>query len=276
MSFYSNPKKRSFWLCFAFISLILIVSCGPRGSDSSGEDSIELTLSAAASLKDALENIETIYEEENPNISLTLNLASSGSLRQQIEQGAPVDILISAAPVHLNTLQEKGLIVTETRRDLLKNTMVLIVPKNNPASLKSFQDLSNGSYQQISLGEPESVPAGKYAKEILTNLGIFDKIEAKIVYAKDVRQVLSYVATGNVDAGIVYQTDAKISDAVTIVETAADNTHSPIVYPLAVIQGTKHPQAAQELINFMFSSEAKAVFEKYGFSPLEKSGESEK
>ncbi len=268
-----NRQKRSLGLSAVLISLILTVSCSSRDLNSSPESTtIALTLSAAASLKDAMENIETIYEQQNPHISLTLNLASSGSLRQQIEQGAPVDIFISAAPGYLNSLEEKGLIITETRRDLLQNTMVLIVPQNNPASLNSFQDLSQGNYQQISLGEPESVPAGKYAKEILTNLGIFDKIKAKIVYAKDVRQVLSYVATGNVDAGIVYRTDANISDAVTIVETAAEKTHSPIVYPIAAIQGTKNPEAGQKLINFMFGSEAKAIFEKYGFSPIENSG----
>ena len=266
MRTYTKQKKWPWGLFLLLVSLILTVSCSPGANES--EESIELTLSAAASLKDAMENIETIYEQQNPNISLTLNLASSGSLRQQIEQGAPVDVFISAAPGHVNTLQEKGLIVEETRRDLLKNTMVLIAPKDNPASINSFQDLSTANYQQISIGEPESVPAGKYAKEVLTNLGIFEEVEAKIVYAKDVRQVLSYVATGNVDAGIVYRTDASISDAVTIVETAADNTHSPIVYPIAVIEGTKNIEAAKELINFLFGSDAKAVFEKYGFSAI--------
>lgn len=261
----TKPQKRGWKLFLLLCSLILTVSCGSGGNDS---ESIELTLSAAASLKDVMENIEIIYEQQNPNISLTLNLASSGSLRQQIEQGAPVDVFISAAPEYVNALQEKKLIVEETHRDLLKNTMVLIVPKENSASINSFQDLSTANYQQISIGEPESAPAGKYAKEVLTNLGIFDEIEAKIVYAKDVRQVLNYVAAGNVDAGIVYRTDANISDAVAIVETAAENTHSPIVYPIAAIEGTKNLEAAKELINFMFASEAKAVFEKYGFTPI--------
>jgi len=270
---YINKKKWPRGLFLLLVSLILTVSCGPGANDSStesapAEQSIEITLSAAASLKDAMENIEAVYEQQNLNVSLTLNLASSGSLRQQIEQGAPVDVFISAAPGHVNILQEKGLIIEETRRDLLKNTMVLIVPKDNPASINSFQNLSTANYRQISIGEPESVPAGKYAKEVLTNLGIFEEVYAKIVYAKDVRQVLSYVATGNVDAGIVYRTDANISDTVTIVETAADNTHSPIVYPIAVIQGTKNLEAAKELINFMFASDAKAILEKYGFTPI--------
>ncbi|MDY6802648.1 MAG: molybdate ABC transporter substrate-binding protein [Cyanobacteriota bacterium] len=265
MIIYPNRKKISIWLCWIVISLILTVSCAPGGSDFSGEESINLTLSAAVSLKDALENIETIYESQNPNVSLTLNLASSGSLRQQIERGAPVDVFISAATKHTDILQEKGLIIEETRRDLLKNTIVLIVPQNNPASINSFLDLSAGNYQQFSIGEPESVPAGKYAKEVLTNLGIFDKIKAKIVYAKDARQVLTYVAAGNVDAGIVYRTDGNIYDAVTIVEIAAENSHSPVVYPIAAIKGTKNIEAAKDLMNFMFGAEAKAVFEQYGF-----------
>lgn len=270
MIIYPNRKKISTRLCWIVISLILTVSCGPGDRDSSSQSttadrSINITLSAAVSLKDAMENIKTVYQGQNPHISLTLNLASSGSLRQQIERGAPVDVFISAAAKHTDLLQEKGLIIEETRRDLLKNTMVLIVPKNNPASINSFQDLSRGNYQQISIGEPESVPAGKYAKEVLTNLGIFEKIKAKIVYAKDVRQVLSYVATGNVDAGIVYRTDANIFDAAIVVETAAENTHSPVVYPIAAIEGTKNLEPAKDLINFLLGAEAKAVFEKYGF-----------
>ncbi len=265
MRFYNN-KKWPIWLCWIALSLILTVSCAPGNPRSTAADrSINLTLSAAVSLKDAMENIETIYESKNPHVSLTLNLASSGSLRQQIERGAPVDVFISAATKHTDLLQEKGLIIEQTRRDLLENTIVLIVPKNNPASINSFLDLSAGNYQQISIGEPESVPAGKYAKEVLTNLGIFEKIKAKIVYAKDARQVLTYVAAGNVDAGIVYRTDANISDAVTIVETAAQNSHSSVVYPIAAIEGTKNIEPAKDLINFLFGAEAKAVFEKYGF-----------
>ncbi|MGB3513741.1 MAG: molybdate ABC transporter substrate-binding protein [Microcoleaceae cyanobacterium] len=261
-------------MCTAILSCFLTISCSQTTDNSSSEPTtspVNLTVSAAASLKDAMEEIKPIYEQQNPNISLTLNLASSGSLRQQIEQGAPVDLFISASPYHINMLQKKGLIVEETSRDLLKNQMVLIVPTENTAAVKTFQDLTKDTIKNISIGEPESVPAGKYGKEVLTYLGIYETLEPKIVFAKNVRQVLNYVATGNVDAGIVYRTDTNASDAVKIVANAPDNSHTPVIYPIAVIKDSKNIEAAKKLEDFMFTSEAKAVFEKYGFITVFKS-----
>lgn len=274
---YKNKKQATISIGLAGILLLFILGCSPRADEgqypsNATNKPIELTVSAAASLRDAMVEIENLYEGQNPNISLILNLASSGSLRQQIEQGAPVDVFISAAEKHINILQQKSLIADETRRNLLKNSMVLIVPQDNLASINSFQDLSQSNYQQFSIAEPESAPAGRYAREVLTNLGIFERVKSKIVYAKDVRQVLSYVATNNVDAGIVYQTDANISDQVKIVEIAPENAHATVVYPMAIVKGTKNSEAAVEFIDFMFGTEAKAVFEKYGFITVELSG----
>lgn len=267
--------KKNQILAFTSVAMLccfLTISCSQTTDGSSSEPTtspINLTLSAAASLKDAMAEIKPIYEQKKPNTSLTLNLASSGSLRQQIEQGAPVDVFISASPSHLNMLQEKGLIVDETRRNLLKNQIVLIVPNENTAAVNTFQDLTKNTIQNISIGEPESVPAGKYGKEVLTFLGIYETLEPKIVFAKDVRQVLNYVATGNVDAGIVYRTDTNASDAVKIVANAPDDSHTPVVYPIAVIKDSKNIEAAKEIEEFLFTPEAKAVFEKYGFIVLQ-------
>ena len=255
----------------AILSCLLIISCSPNTNNSSSQPTasiINLTVSAAASLRDAIAEIQPIYEQKNPNTSLTLNLASSGSLRQQIEQGAPVDLFISASPSHVNMLQEKDLIIDETRRDLLKNQMVLIVPTENTASVNTFQDLIKDTISKISIGEPKSVPAGKYGQEVLTSLGIYETLEPKIVFAKNVRQVLNYVATGNVDAGIVYRTDTNASDAVKIVANAPEKSHTPVVYPIAVIKDSKNIEATKQLEEFMFTPEAKAVFEKYGFITL--------
>ncbi|NET28502.1 molybdate ABC transporter substrate-binding protein [Okeania sp. SIO1I7] len=260
-------------ICMAILSCLLTISCSQTRDNSSSDltaSTINLTVSAATSLKDAMEEIEPIYEQKNTNTSLTLNLSSSGSLRQQIEQGAPVDLFISASPSHINILQEKGLIIDESRRDLLKNQMVLIVPTENTAAVNTFQDLTKDTIQNISIGEPESSPAGKYAQEVLTSLGIYQTVEPKIVFAKNVRQVLNYVATGNVDAGIVYRTDTNASNAVNIVANAPDDSHTPVVYPIAVIKDSKNIEAVKQLEEFMFTPEAKAVFEKYGFITLEK------
>jgi molybdate transport system substrate-binding protein len=267
-------KKRTFWLFGSLLifSFLLVINLGKinkfySASFAQSNQSIDLTVSAAASLQDALEAIEPIYKNNQTEVDITYNFGSSGSLQQQIEQGAPVDIFISAATKQMNALEAKNLLLPGTRRDLLKNEMVLIVPKDN-TTIQSFADLGTDALTQIALGEPESVPAGKYAEEILTSLGILDAVKPKAVYGKDVRQVLNYVATGNVDAGIVYTSDAKVSDNVKVVATASEDSHSPVVYPIAVLQDSANPEAAKELENFLFTPEAQTIFEEYGFMPV--------
>ncbi|MGD1804935.1 molybdate ABC transporter substrate-binding protein [Dapis sp. BLCC M126] len=268
-------KKRAIatWKFIVILTCLSIISCSPNTNNSSSQSTasrINLTVSAAASLKDVMTEIKPIYEQEKTNVSLTLNLASSGSLRQQIEQGAPVDLFISASPSHINMLQEKGIIIDESPRNLLKNQMVLIVPQENTASVNTFQDLTKDPISKISIGEPKSVPAGRYGKEVLTSLGIYEAVEPKIVFAKNVRQIVNYVATGNIDAGIVYRTDTNASEEVKIVANAPEKSHTPVVYPIAIIKDSKNIEAAKQLEEFMFTPEVKAVFEKYGFITLEK------
>jgi molybdate transport system substrate-binding protein len=226
--------------------------------------SVELTVSAAVSLKNALDEVKHLYAESNPDVSIAVNYGASGSLELQIEQGAPVDVYLSAAPKQMDALESKGLLLEGTRRDLLGNEVVLIVPKNTSA-ISSFQDLAKPNVRQVALGEPETVPAGQYAKEVLTNLGIYDTVRAKAIWAKDVRQVLTYVATANVDAGIVYLTDARSSSKVKIVVQAPETSHTPIVCPVAVIKSSKNPAAAKQFSAFLGGPEAGAIFEKYGF-----------
>lgn len=222
----------------------------------------ELLISAAASLTDAMNDIGKLYQADK-GIKITFNFGSSGSLQQQIEQGAPADIFISAATKQMKALDEKGLILKDTSKNLLKNRMVLVVPKDS-TKIKDFNDLTEAKV--IALGEPESVPAGKYAQELLTKLELWDKVSSKAVYAKDVRQVLAYVESGDADAGIVYRTDALISDKVKVAALADEKLHSPVVYPAAVVKDSKNPEAARDFIQFLSSDKAQAVFEKYGFS----------
>jgi len=223
-----------------------------------------LTVSAAASLRESLQEIQSLYKQSKPNVKITYNLGASGSLQQQIEQGAPVDIFISAAAKQIDALQAKNLLLSGTRRNLLTNQMVLIA-SSNEQNLTNIKDLIRPQLKRIALGEPRSVPAGQYAAEILKYYGIFDQVKPKIIYAKDVRQVLTYVETGNVNAGFVYTTDAKNSNQVKIVTTAPASTHAPIVYPVAVLKSSKNLAVAKEFIQFLFSSQAKSVFTKYGF-----------
>lgn len=223
-----------------------------------------MTISAAASLKEAMGDIKQLYTQEKPNVTITYNFGASGALQQQIEQGAPVDIFFSAASKQMDALQEQGLLIASTRKNLLTNQLVLITPKS-ATPISDFKNLTDASVKKVALAEPKSVPAGKYAQEVLTSLGIFDKVKPKTVFAKDVRQVLNYVETGNVDAGIVYETDAKVSKKVKVVATAAANLHSPIIYPVAVLKRSQNGAIANEFIQFLDRDQAKTVFEKYGF-----------
>src|SRR5215831_12282367 len=147
----------------------------------------ELTLSAAVSLKDALDEIVRSYAAANPGVTVLTNYGASGTLLLQIEQGAPVDIFISAAPRQMDALAAKGLLLDGTRADLLRNEVVLIVPQNSRAKIASFQDLAKPDVKQVAVGEPATVPAGQYAKEVLTHFGIYDAVQAKAILAKDVR-----------------------------------------------------------------------------------------
>ena len=240
-------------------------------SPSQATPSKQLTVSAAASLKNAMEEIKPIYEQKYSGTEIIYNFASSGSLQRQIEQGAPVDVFISAATNKMEALEKQNLLLTRTRQNLLKNQIVLIVPhrnQKNELKLERFKDLTTQEIDRIALGEPASVPAGKYAQEVLTSFEIADRINDRAIYGKDVRQVLNYVATGNVDAGIVYRTDARIAEGVEIAAIAPETSHSPVIYPIAVIQDSNRPEVAIELIEFLTTPEAQAVFKDYGFATI--------
>ena len=246
---------------------LLLVGCGQTTSDSVSATQarpVSLKISAGTGLKDAMADIKQLYRQSKPNVTITYNFGSAGSLQQQIEQGAPVDVFISAAAKQMDALQQKGLLIDATRKNLLKNKVVLIAPKS-ATQISEFKDLTSVGVTKVALGEPQSVPVGKYAQEALTSLGIFDQVRPKVILAKDVRQVLAYVETGNVDAGIVYETDAKQSNSVKIVATAPEKSHSPVLYPVAVLKDSKNTAQAQEFVQFLSSDRAGDVFAKYGF-----------
>jgi molybdate transport system substrate-binding protein len=240
---------------------------------AAAEQPASITVSAAISLKDALDEIAPLYEAQQQSaggVKVVFNYGGSGTLESQIEQGAPVDVFFSAAENYMDQLAAKGMIAAETRRDVAGNTLVLIAPTTSETP-HNFQDLTQPEIKIIALGEPGTVPAGMYARQTLQHAGIWSAVEKKIVYAKDVRAVLTYVATNNADAGMVYQTDAKTSQKVRVVALAPENSHDPIRYPAAVLQGAKNPAVARGFLQFVEGPQSRAVFEKYGFSPAEKS-----
>jgi molybdate transport system substrate-binding protein len=273
-------------LLMAFLILtVALAGCGegnpPAGQVAPGEQGngngngqpsappVEMTVSAAASLTDVMEEIKGLYEGKS-NHTLAMNYGSSGALQQQIEEGAPADIFISAAQKQMGTLQEKGLIDEGSRIDLLENAVVLIVPADGADNedIADFQSLAADSVVNLAIGEPESVPAGRYAKEILTSLELWEALEAeeKLVLAKDVRQVLTYVERGDVDAGIVYMTDALSSEQVKVVAPAPAGSHTPVTYPAAIVKESAGQDAAEDFMAFLQSEEIATVFEKHGFT----------
>ncbi len=255
--------RRNLILRLSAIALlfVLLTSCAQNSPPQS------LTVSVAASLQNVMQEVKQDYVNIQPDVKITYNFGASGALQQQIEQGANVDVFISAAAKQMDALQSKNLVLADTRKNLLGNQIVLIVP-NNAQDISSFKDLTRDRITKIALGEPKSVPAGKYAQEVLNYFKIFELTKSKFIFAKDVRQVLSYVETENVDAGIVYATDAKLSKLVKIVATAPAKSHSPVVYPVAVIQSSKNITQAKSFVSFLLSKEANNIYEKYSFTNL--------
>ena len=260
----------------SFIVNLLLVACtstapSPQVSQSLVIPQISkspidpLLIGAAASLQQVLQEITPLYQAKTTNQQIDYNFAASGALQQQIEQGAPIDVFISAAPKQMTALQQKNLLLAGTERNLLTNRLVLVTPKQGGIILKDFRSLVKPEIKRLAIGEPRSVPAGQYATEVLKNLGILDQIRSKLVLASNVKAVLAAVATGDVDAGIVYLTDANGSSQVTIAATADPQLHSPIVYSIAILKSTKSPAAAQHYVDFLQSPPAQQVFENYGF-----------
>ena len=212
-------------------------------------------VSAAASVQDAMRELAT-----SAKIRVVFNFGASGMLAQQIQQGAPADIFLSAAPKPMDTLAAAGLIVEDTRRDLMRNRIVLIAPPDGGP--RAFSEL--GSAKLIAMGEPVSVPAGEYGRQVLTTMGLWDRVQTKLAFAKDVRQVLAYVENGDADAGIVYATD--VSEKVRVVETAPESSHEPVVYPIAVLKQSRHPEAARAFVELLAGPEGRASFARHRFT----------
>ena len=233
---------------------------------ASGEET-EILVAAAASLKNAYEDkLIPMFEEANPGVTVKGTYDSSGKLQTQIEEGLDADVFMSAAKKQMIALDEEGMIASDTITDLLENKIVLIVPAGNEKKLEKFEDIEKAD--SIALGDPASVPAGQYAQEALTNLGIWDKIQDKVSFGTNVTEVLNQVAAASADAGIVYATDAaSMADQVEVVAEAPEGSLAKkVIYPVAVVKGTAHEEVAKEFVAFLQTDKAITVFEDYGFS----------
>lgn len=257
--------KKILFLALVLLVAVSVIGCGGQKEQPKTEP-VNLNISAAASLTDAMKELESLYESKNAGVTITLNLASSGTLQKQIEEGAPADLFISAGKSQMDALSQKGLIIEESRKDLLGNELVLVAGKDS--TLAGFEGLTGENVKKISIGTPETVPAGQYAKETLTTLKLWDQLQTKMVLAKDVRQVLTYVETGNVDAGLVYRTDAATSTSVKVVAAAPAGSNKPILYPMALIKSTKYQKQTEDFAKFLQGDDAAKIFEKYGFKVI--------
>ena len=261
-------------LIIAVLALIAVVSVGSVSAGwldfLGGEPNLEnqtVNLAAAASLKNVYDNeLIPMFEEKYPGVTVTPTYASSGDLQTQIENGLETDVFMSASNKQMNALADEGLIDNDTNLQFLENKVVLIVPADSDANITSFDDLKNID-GTIAIGDPESVPAGQYAKEALTNLGIWDALESKFSLGTDVTAVLNQVGQGSAEAGIVYATDAKSTDDVKVVCEAPDDAlDTPCIYPVAQIKDAKDADAAKAFMDFLQTQEAKDKFVEYGFT----------
>jgi molybdate transport system substrate-binding protein len=229
------------------------------------QKSSEITVSAAASLQSAFREIGKLYESRTAT-RVNFNFAASGALERQIESGAPVDIFASAGRPQMDALATGGLIMPETRRDFARNTLVLVVPADRASSVTSFLDLGSAKMTRLAVGNPKTVPAGQYAQQSLTHLDLWPRLQPYFIMAEDVRQVLDYVARGEVDAGILYSSDVRTDEnRVRIVASAPVDSHDPILYPLAVLRASRRQEAARAFAETVLSEEGQGILEKYGF-----------
>lgn len=261
-------------LLFVLMVTLTTTGCAHQGKVSSINkvdetkqvEQVELLISAAASLTDSLKEVQATYEKTHTNIKLTFNFGASGALQQQIEQGAPADLFISAGKKQMTTLVDKQLIDTSKQVNLLTNELVAVVPADSKVGISTMEDLTKSEVKKIAVGEPETVPVGSYTKDSLMYNKLWDAVLLKTVFAKDVRQVLNYVETGNTEVGFVYKTDALTSKKVKVAFSADPKSYKPIEYPLGIVKATKHLKETEEFYTFLQSKAAQELFLKYGFS----------
>ncbi len=239
------------------VSFILLVIAGAHAA--------EITVFAAVSLTDSLKQIAAVYGKESGD-KIVFNLGASSTLARQIEEGAPADIFFSADEAKMDGLVKKNLIDVSTRKNRLGNSLVVVVAIDSVLQIGSAGDLTNNSVQKIALADPKAVPAGIYAKAWLKKEQVWPTIESKIVPTENVRAALAAVESGNVEAGVVYKTDAGISKKVKIAYEVPVADTPPIIYPMALLKESPQPDAAKKFLNYLDSREAGDIFKKFGFS----------
>lgn len=252
--------KNFYRVLIAILTLVIFSGCA-----SLPKSTQKINVQAAISLKKALEIIQKQYQKSHPEVAVSFNFVASGTLQKQIEEGVPADLFISAGKSQMDQLVTKGLVQKDTLAPLVGNKLVLVTNRVKSTPVSNLSGLISVS-GTIALGIPETVPAGIYAKDSLQYLKIWDALQSRIIYGNDVQQVLTYVASGNADYGLVYQTDALNSDKVKVIASAPANSHKPITYPAALLKNASNSKAAKEFLQYLQSKEAQKVFRECGFT----------
>jgi molybdate transport system substrate-binding protein len=228
----------------------------------------ELVVSAAISMKDALDELGRGFARDRPGVVVRYNLGASGELEKQIEAGAPVDVFVSAGQREMDALEARGLLVPGTRRVFARNVLVVVVPAASAGDVAKPTDLLAPRIGRIAIGNPRTVPVGQYAEESLRTLGLWERLEPRLVFAENVRQVLEYVARGEVDAGFVYATDAALRPGrVREAFRPPEDSYRPVLYPAGVVTGTRQPALAAAFADRLAGREGQAVLARFGFLP---------
>ncbi len=250
------------WTRSSVVALIALAAIASR------VDAQELTLSVAVSLKEAIEELGRTFAAKQSGVILRYNFGASGDLQKQIEAGAPIDLFLSAAQRQMDELEKKHLIVPASRRAFARNVLTVIKPADSRVDISKPADLADTRLKHIVIGNPKTVPAGQYAEESLKAMGLWERVQPKLVLSENVRQALDYVARGEVDAGVVYTTDiAARAQGVKEAFRPPDDTYRPIVYPVAIVAASKQQGPAQAFINLVLSEAGRATLARFGFQP---------
>lgn len=260
-------KKTTKVLAMMMAAMMTLTACGGTATETGTKaEPVTILVAAAASLKYSYEEeLIPMFEKANPGINVEGTFDSSGKLQTQIEEGMEADVFMSAAMKQMNALKDKNMVDADSIVELLENKIVLVTSADSGSEIASFEDIIKGD--TIAVGDPESVPAGQYAKEALTTLGLWEQVEAKASLGTNVTEVLNWVAEGSADTGIVYATDAAANDKVKVIAEAPEGSLAKkVIYPVGIVSASAKKEAAQKFVEFLQSDEAIAVFEKYGFT----------
>jgi molybdate transport system substrate-binding protein len=259
-------QRNKLILVIAFILTIALFVSGCTGRYSEQSQVTRITVSASAVLTEAFTDMEKEFETDNPEIDIIMNFGNAGSLRMQIEGGAPIDVYAPADANHMDILASKGLIHNDSRKEFAGNSLVLIVPKGNVLNLTGIEDLTKPEVKRIALSDTEASAVGRYAKQSLVEEGIWNGVQNKLLTGDTVRNSLVYVERGEADAGFVFMTDVSSAKAGTIEVITSVPVSTPITYPIAVVSSTSQQEESRMFIDFVTGEKGKSILEQYGFS----------